>query len=152
MTSSTNDVTSWSLAHSATNAACVSESTRRHPCSMATSCCTSAGTAVRWRPHRCEGKLSLIAKLCKLPPRGTRSCSKAEDDVPLSTTEKAFARISQHTDAPLGRTKVLLRETTLALSKKELFRVLRRLSEGSRADRPEIGSLPWQAPCFFPVA
>ena len=88
VTSSTNDVTSWSLALAATCTACAPLSTRRHSCSMTTPCCTSAGTAVCWRPDRCGGKVSLIAELCKPSPRGTRSCFKEQDDVPLSTTRR----------------------------------------------------------------
>ena len=30
---------------------------------MTAPCCTSAGTAVCWRPHRCGGKVTLIAEL-----------------------------------------------------------------------------------------
>ena len=83
MTSSTNDVNSWSLTPATTCAACTPVSTRCHSCSMTT---PIAGTTVCWRPHRCGGKVSLIAVLCKPSPRGTRSCSKEKDDVPLSTT------------------------------------------------------------------
>ena len=68
MTSSTNCVTSWSPAP-ATCDAFAPMSTRGHSCSMTTSCCASAGTAVCWRPHRHGGKVSLMtdsASLCRV--------------------------------------------------------------------------------------